>query len=629
MTRFIACCHVALAVSTVGPTPAFAQLLGRSTPSLIRQVAAASQGELRGLVLDDRGRPLAGAVVSAVGSTSAFAITERDGSFIVRNLSAGPYLVRVHLQGYVAPRARVVQMNGGAQTVSAIAMAVKDGATRQVVEAGVGASSVPVPSTTDTPETSSLDRSEVAWRLRHVKRSVLKDANGAAVVDQAGDDGSLAGGWVPAYGSRQASGGGWLAELPFYGRVDLLTSTSFDRPQDLLSLDLAAPAGVTSLALAAPIGAGEWSVQAGVTQGDIASWIVSSAFARRGPTAHHYEAGVSYGAQRYLGGNAYMLAALTDGTRNVGEVYASDTWAASPRVELSYGARYARYDYLNDRGLLSPRVSVTVTPDLDSSLRVHAAASRREVAPGAEEFQAPTTGPWIPPQRTFSPLSRRNGFEREQVDTVEVSAERQWAGDFMIGVRAFKQSVDGQLVTLFGLTDASAPVASLGHYYMASGGDFEARGWGLSFTRTMLEGVRASIDYTVTDANWVRPGVDSARLSRVAASAVRSESERTYDLRAAVESEVPQTATRFFVVYKINSGFASADADALQRNIGARFDVQVNQGLPFLNFATAQWEMLVAVRNMFHDGVGDASVYDELLVLRAPKRIVGGLSVRF
>ena len=145
----------------------------------------------------------------------------------------------------------------------------------------------------------------------------------------------------------------------------------------------------------------------------------------------------------------------------------------------------------------------------------------------------------------------------------------------------------------------------------------------------MLDGVRASLDYTVTDANWVRPGIDAERLSRVSASTVRRDTERLYDLRAAVESEVPQTATRFFVVYKINSAFASPDADAPQRNLGARFDVQVNQGLPFLNFATAQWEMLVAVRNMFRDGLTDASAYDELLVLRAPKRIVGGLSVRF
>jgi hypothetical protein len=48
-----------------------------------------------------------------------------------------------------------------------------------------------------------------------------------------------------------------------------------------------------------------------------------------------------------------------------------------------------------------------------------------------------------------------------------------------------------------------------------------------------------------------------------------------------------------------------------------------------MNFRTSQWEMLVGVRNLFHDSLADASVYDELLVVRPPKRLVGGLTVKF
>jgi hypothetical protein len=39
--------------------------------------------------------------------------------------------------------------------------------------------------------------------------------------------------------------------------------------------------------------------------------------------------------------------------------------------------------------------------------------------------------------------------------------------------------------------------------------------------------------------------------------------------------------------------------------------------------------MLVAVRNVFHEDTLDASAYDELLVVRPPKRVVGGVTVRF
>jgi len=620
MVRLIACCHVVLAVS-IGASSAGAQVAPHNIQSVIRQIAAASQSEVRGTVTDSNRQGLAGAVVSAVGSTSAFAVTERDGSFVLRNLPSGAYMLRVHLQGYVTPRARVVQVDGSAMVVGAIVMGAREDG-RTVLEAGVGGV------TTGRSEPSgdaTLDQSEVAWRLRHLRRSILKDED---IGEFLGDAADVPGAWTPVYAARHAGQGSWLAELPLYGRVDLLTSTSFDRPEDLLSLDIGAPAGLTSVALAAPTAAGDWSVQAGLTQGDIASWLVSSAFTRRGQTAHHYEAGISYGAQRYLGGNAFLLASFTDGTRNVGEVFASDRWTMSPHVEVTYGAKFARYDYLRERALLSPSASVTITPDPESSLRIHASAARREVAPGAGEFLAPSAGPWLPAQRAFSPLSSRNGFQRQRVDSFEVSAERQWAGDFVIGVRAFRQDVDGQMVTLFGLPQAGAPVGSTGHYFVGAGGDFEAMGWGLSFTRRMLEGVRASVDYSVTEATWVQAGADSQRLSRLASSTVRTDTERVYDLTAAIESEVAPTDTRFYVLYKINSAFASAQAGD-GRGVGARFDVQVNQGLPFMRVAASQWEMLVAVRNMFHEASNGTSVYDELLVVRAPKRIVCGLSVRF
>ena len=43
-----------------------------------------------------------------------------------------------------------------------------------------------------------------------------------------------------------------------------------------------------------------------------------------------------------------------------------------------------------------------------------------------------------------------------------------------------------------------------------------------------------------------------------------------------------------------------------------------------MDFSSAKWEMLVAVRNFFRETTADQSIYDELLVVRPPKRIVGG-----
>ena len=48
-----------------------------------------------------------------------------------------------------------------------------------------------------------------------------------------------------------------------------------------------------------------------------------------------------------------------------------------------------------------------------------------------------------------------------------------------------------------------------------------------------------------------------------------------------------------------------------------------------MNFSSAKWEMLVAVRNFFRETAPDQSVYDEILVVHPPKRIVGGLTLKF
>jgi hypothetical protein len=76
-----------------------------------------------------------------------------------------------------------------------------------------------------------------------------------------------------------------------------------------------------------------------------------------------------------------------------------------------------------------------------------------------------------------------------------------------------------------------------------------------------------------------------------------------------------------------------ADPRALPGSSGAkpatRFDVQLTQGLPFLEPLTrADWEVLLAVRNMFYEA-SQGGFLDELAVQNPPTRVVGGVAVRF
>jgi len=614
-------------------TPTHAQVVALPQLVLTPQLKASSTAapikpsELNGVVKDELGKPLPGAVVSALGSTSAFAISDEDGHFTFRNLPAGPYLVRAHLQNYLPTRGRVVQVSPDGRSISTIELIRRAGDSTEptVLAAGIGAVGQPA-EPSETEERHEHD--EIAWRLRHVKRSVLKDAE-ASIAELEGND-SAFGDSISSFGravgesARYASS--LFADLPVNGQLNLLTSTSFDRPQDLFTLSGPAPRGLAYLSIEAPGTSGDWRMRGTLTQGDLASWIVAGSYVRHEPATHAYEAGVSYSMQRYLGGNGEALAAMPDASRNVGAMYAMDNWRITPELRFSYGAKYARYDYLADRGLLSPRVTMILQPDSSDSLTVRTTMMHREVAPGAEEFIPPSMGLWLPPERTFSQVSRTS-FLPERHDQFEIAVDRQWAEHVIVGFRAFKEQVDDQVVTIFGLSVADAS-GGVGHYQVGSAGDFRAHGWGVTFSRTMGENTRASVDYTQAQSRWIDRSADSDLLEILAPSLVRT-GERIHDVTASLQSVVTPTATRLLVVYKLNTAYAAPKYGDVTPNAGVRFDVQVNQALPFMNFTSAQWEMLVAVSNLFKEALYENSVYDELMVVRPPKRVVGGVTVRF
>jgi outer membrane receptor for ferrienterochelin and colicin len=386
------------------------------------------------------------------------------------------------------------------------------------------------------------------------------------------------------------------------------------------------PRSIAYVALEAPGSTGDWTMKGSITQGDVSSWILAGSYMRHVQSVHAFEAGVSYAMQQYLGGNGEALAAMRDTSRNVGALYAFDSWTIAPSIRVGYGAKYARYDYLADRGLWSPRASIAIRPSERDSLTFRATASHREVAPGAEEFLPSSLGPWLPPQRTFSHVAHA-AFRPERHDQMELGVERSWPGSVLVGVRAFRQRVDDQVVTVFGVAVADVP-ASAGHYLVGSAGDFDAMGWGVSVSRVVSDHVRAAVDYTQARTEWRRGSSDRDVLTARAPSVLRR-TDLVHDVTATFESVVTPTATRLFVLYKMNAAFDTDQAADVVSGANTRFDVQVNQSLPFLNFSSAQWEMLVAVSNLFKDDWADTSVYDELFVVRPPKRVLGGVTVRF
>jgi hypothetical protein len=591
------------------------------------QQARLSLGSIQGVVIDDRGGPLAGAMVSALGAATLMATTDARGRFLIQPLPSGEYQVRVHLPGFISTRRDRVRVNAAAADVSKIQLRRADEAlaARTILTAGLSQPSGENPAADDDNHT------ETAYRLRHIKRSVLKQDGGVvSIADLALDEdlesqpaGSIFGRALDSAASMAAT---FFTATPFSGEVNFLTTSAFG-PGPLLFSDFV-PRGVAYMSIGAPAASGRWDVRASMSQSDVSAWIVAGSFASRIATSHDSAFGVSYSTQRYAQPPRALVpgaANINDDTRNVGEIFGRDRWTVSPTLALEYGARYARYDYLHQRSLLSPRLGLTLTPYRNTF--VTANVGQRMVAPGAEEFLAPATvGPWLPPERTFAPLEGED-LRVERVRFFDIGIARQIDESFVIGVRRFEQRVNGQAATLFGLPINGGP-KSPGHYFVATAGAIDAEGWGVRLSSTPRQRVRGSIDYSVTRTHWLSRG-DMAAIATWVPSAIRPQQEDVHDVTTSLETELPHTATRVFVLYKMNSAFARGD-DPTRPSFDYRFDVQVNQALPFMPFSdTARWEVLVGLRNLFRDPNDAGSIYDELLVVRPPKRMVGGVLIRF
>lgn len=619
----------------VAGAPASGQSVSIRSPQAV-VARASTQGDIQGLVVDTGGRPLAGAMVSALGSTVAISLTGRDGRFRFDSLPIGPYTVRIHLDGFVPAPRQMVEVRSSAPALVSVAL-------RSLTDTGSTASTTKVLAASFLPfdglpgsvangaTDADHDHTESNWRLRHLPRSVLKDVDDAwGVVRGDGEYITEAGAsfFGRSLNASARSAPGLFDSLPLTGQVNLVTIGSFNGPSDVWSTNAVASAGVAYISVGAPVGSlGDVAVRAALTQGGLGSWFVAGSLAARSSARHRFVAGITYSAQHYDRASVLGIPDMGAGSRAVGIVQGSDQWTLSPSISIGYGLTYAWQDYLKGNGQFSPRLSLTLRPS--DKYRIRAVAARSVVAPGAEEFLQGAgngTSIMLPAQRTFSPWSEAEGFRPQRSNHFELGVERDIAA-FVVGFRTFYQRVGDQAGAVFAVATPERAVPSLGHYYVAALGDLETRGWSISVSRRIISGLRGSMDYSQSTSVWDRTSDRSGLTVWLGGRA--SERQRLHDLTTSLETDIRPTATRVYVLYKVNTGFARQTALGGGSGFDARFDVQVNQALPFLNFTSADWELLVAVCNLFRDSSLERSLYDELLVVRPPKRVVGGVRVRF
>ena len=413
----------------------------------------------------------------------------------------------------------------------------------------------------------------------------------------------------------------FFSDLPLSGQVNLMTIESFDRAGEIFAANAARSVAFVSVNTEAAGGA--WAMQGAMTQGDLSSWIVAGSYKSIASANHAYELGLAYSTQRYDGGNAAALGAIRDSARNVGSVYGYDEWTVSPRLVLGYGAGFARYDYLGGPGVWSPRISVTVPLN---GVRVKALASQRALVPGAEEFAPSVTGVWLPPERTFSSLAPDGRFTAEQTRHIQLSIERDLAPGVTVSLRGFDQATTDQLVEIFDAVPGRAE-ARLGHYYVANAGNIDGRGWGVGMTQHVSGYVREH-GRIHGDDGILGSGADclSGALGAIAAAEhgarARSPefcgSDDSADMR---RDFTPRTAS-------------TRPSGANPIPICARARMLDSTCASINRFRSCGSRTPIGRRSWMSGTCSarrppNASIYDEALAIRAPKRIVGGLLVKF
>jgi hypothetical protein len=575
------------------PVIAFAGIVFAASLGSDVRVNAAASGRVLGIVRDGTGLGIADADILAVGQTIVSSRSDVRGRFQMM-LPPGNYVLKATRTGYLSTYREPVRVDSTTRLERTITL------TRQ----------------SDSPFAIPNDphsHTDLAWQLRHLPRSVLRDEGGTAGESTTPSQDNRSNRWA-------------FLDQQFTGQVNLLTTASTNP----LSAPhaTATPRGVAFIVVGAPVGlTGDWRVRGAIGSGDGSSWNLLGEYDSRDFARHAATFGVSYSAQQYqLPATGLVVTTALPDTRRVAGAFARDRWSVTPRLNLSYAVRADRYDYLQVPNLYSGNLSVRalVLP----RTYVEGSASRNLVAPGAEEFlPPPADGPWLPPERTFSSLfGARDVLRAEDVRHLQIGFAREFGRDTFsrtIRVRAFRQQTADQMVTLFGSRQSS----DLGHYRVAQAGEVDVDGWSAGIDGVIVGSLSGAIEYSHLFADWRSTG-RTRGLRLVAPSMLRPSAERVHDVVASLDAAFNNSKTRMQVVYRYSSAFSSDEGGRVPEP-GSRFDVQMHQELPYRPSGDGRVELIFAVRTLFRDVHNGASFYDELLTVRPPTRFMGGIQVRF
>lgn len=562
---------------------------------------------IAGTVVTSDGQPLPGALVSVFAAErpeqAQFAVTDDEGRFAVSDATEGVYSLRAFLAGFLpSPRTRV-RVSSGASLADTLLLQL----------AAVGAE----------PGAGTL--SELRWLLQRGRRNVLKERRAALELEDEWNLGTGGTARTPALGAFDGEFGVFAASGSSLG----------------LAEGQALDSGIAYTRFELPSTArGDWEAEARLMESALASWAANLAYRMDPLDGHRFSAGLGYQRHVYRSATDYRPEAApmlnTDLLQEPQAVWDGVAFVADDfslgRASLSTGLTYRRFSYLSGHRGLAPRAVLRYR--FSDDLEFVGGMAVRVDGPLGEDAELlsrvahddllaldPSGFPSAPAQRSAR---------------YQTGLQYRLAPNATLGARVFRETTTDQLARTF----ESRPHAG-GRFEVQNAGDFTAQGVALDWIREMAPvsrrldlGGRVSWLLAVVrgpdgiaDGTGLSPGLAAVPVPAVAVLTA-AENPVVHDLSAEVAARHRPSGTRVNAVYRLIShgGLVSGEfAD----DRTARFDVEVVQLIPFADWSGTEWELSFAVRDLFFRDLMGRSLLDELAVARAPRRVVGGLAVRF
>jgi hypothetical protein len=282
-----------------------------------------------------------------------------------------------------------------------------------------------------------------------------------------------------------------------------------------------------------------------------------------------------------------------------GVLLLKDRWQVARPLAISAGARYSYAGFLDDPHHVDPLGTIEWSPAKDASLR--ASVRVRTLVPGGGSLSLSLFDPVIP---------ATGGARLAHSLRYEVLAQC-GSGSTSFVTRAFQEDIRDPFVNAllqpFGLQARTVPI----------GRRLALRGMGASVSQRLGGIVEGTFSYSLGLAERTPVG-DAGGLLEAQGLLVPEGTYHNFVGRLATRIDPTETSVVAF------SRLVAAKSGAR-----FRYEVQVRQVVPFVARRTGtEWTVVIAVRNLLQEPDEDDSL-TEMAEARPPRRLIGGVSVRF